>query len=468
MKTIAELRSELSQVLTDASDLCKAVKSSKGDTLRDFTSDEEKSHDEYLVRADELKTEIEKREATESRVAKTQEGLASLEGMQERKVTPAAGAVSDAPKTETREEAPKFEVRLRYGKLHAFKGNAAEERAYRAGRWVHGMLFGDQRSAEWCREQGIVDGYGLVRAAQAEGVNARGGALVPDEFSSAIIDLREDFGEFRKQTRIMPMASDTLIMPRRTGGPSATFFGENTELSEGNATWDNVQLVAKKLGILVKYSKEVAEDAFVDIADLLAQEIAYQFALKEDDCGFTGDGTSTDGGITGIVKKFEDDETLVGAVTAASGNDTFAEITNNDLTSVMGTLPKYARRNAKWYVSSQGKDLMMGRLQAAAGGNTIQTLNGDFGSSYLGAPVVEVQTLPTTTGDLSEKVMALYGDLSQSSTMGDRRDIRLQIANERYIEFDQVGIMATERFDIVNHDFGDTSEAGPIVALIGD
>ena len=35
-------------------------------------------------------------------------------------------------------------------------------------------------------------------------------------------------------------------------------------------------------------------------------------------------------------------------------------------------------------------------------------------------------------------------------------------------EYDQVGIKATERFDFVAHDLGDTSTAGPVVGLIGE
>ena len=32
---------------------------------------------------------------------------------------------------------------------------------------------------------------------------------------------------------------------------------------------------------------------------------------------------------------------------------------------------------------------------------------------------------------------------------------------------DQIGVRGTARFDIVNHDVGDTTNAGPIVALCG-
>ena len=48
-------------------------------------------------------------------------------------------------------------------------------------------------------------------------------------------------------------------------------------------------MTAKKLMVLTKYSNELNEDAVLNIGDDLAGEIAYAFALKEDQCGFTGD-----------------------------------------------------------------------------------------------------------------------------------------------------------------------------------
>jgi hypothetical protein len=50
-------------------------------------------------------------------------------------------------------------------------------------------------------------------------------------------------------------------------------------------------------------STELAEDAVISIADDLAQEMGYAFAVAEDAAGWTGDGTSTYGGISGVKTK---------------------------------------------------------------------------------------------------------------------------------------------------------------------
>jgi HK97 family phage major capsid protein len=76
--------------------------------------------------------------------------------------------------------------------------------------------------------------------------------------------------------------------------------------------------------------------------------------------------------------------------------------------------------------------------------------------------------LPTSTGTINGTAMAFFGDLSKSSALGDRRRLRIFRSEHRFMDTDQIGITGTERFDIVNHDVGSTTAAGPIVALIGN
>jgi hypothetical protein len=42
--------------------------------------------------------------------------------------------------------------------------------------------------------------------------------------------------------------------------------------------------------------------------------------------------------------------------------------------------------------------------------------------------------------------------------------VTIKRSDHRYFENDQIGLLGTERFDINNHDLGDTSNAGPLVA----
>jgi HK97 family phage major capsid protein len=389
------------------------------------------------------------------------------------------GRVTAADPPAPREPVVAASVRIpstarRSGVLKAFKGPEGEQRAYRAGLWARAAIFNDARAQQRCLDLGIrVD----LRNALGTTSNPDGGFLVADEMSQAIIDLREQYGVFRRNARVWPMGSDTLNIPRRSGGVTIAALGENpsSAYSQSAPTWNQVQLVAKKAGGLSLMSSEIAEDAVIDLADWLADEFAYAFALYEDQCAFIGDGTSTYMGIRGLGNLFTTTGgvgggQLVGAVDAASGHDTFAEIDASDLTKVMGTLPAYARMNAKWYCSAVCADTVFCRLAASAGGNTTQTLREGLGLSYLGHPIEISQVMPTSTGDLSDVPMLYFGDLRKSSALGDRRQVRVFPSEHRYMDTDQIGVRGTERFDIVHHDVGDTTtgNGGPIVALVGE
>jgi len=344
--------------------------------------------------------------------------------------------------------------------LRHFGGD--EQRAYRAGMWARAVVYQDGRAARWCND------HDLNMRALSEGVLTAGGALVPDEMAASIIDLREQFGAMRRLARVVPMGSDTLLMPRRTGSGSAAWTGENTTITQGNATFDQVQLVAKKLAGLTLISTELAEDAVIDVAAYLAEDFAQVFAESEDDAWLNGDGTSTYGGITGIRVKIIDGTHTAGAVDAASGIDTLAEITAADLDSVVAVLPAFALTNTQWLGSSPANALVFQALAAASGGTTMTERGGLRVSAYAGWPIQVSQKMPTSTGDLSNVAMILVGDFSRASTVGDRRGFRVQILTERYADQDSIGVKVTERIDIVNHDLGDNTTAGPVAALVGE
>jgi HK97 family phage major capsid protein len=380
------------------------------------------------------------------------------------------------PSTSTpadKEEHPRVTVpwarRTRHSTLKAFRGEHAEEHAYASGMWILATLFNRQDAQEFCVKNGIP----MIKNAALEGANTQGGFLVPEVLERTIIDLREEFGVLRQLARIYPMASDYQTIPRRAGGLTAVAIGEGQDITDSSKAWNNVALTARKWAVLAKYSSEIAEDAIISIAEDLAQEISYAFAVAEDAAGFIGDGSAAYHGITGVVTKFNNQvvagaSTFAGALDAASTHDQFFEIDAVDLAGLTAKLPKYALNRAGWICSQPCWSLVFQRLQAAAGGNSVMDLAGKMQYSFLGYPVIISQQMPTTTGDLSDKVMLLFGDFASAVCMGTRRGISLAVSDQRYFESDQLAIRGTERFDINVHDIGDTVTAGPLVALIGE
>lgn len=341
-----------------------------------------------------------------------------------------------------------------------------EEAAYRAGMWMAATIYNNEKAKRWCNERGI----DVTQRVMSGNTESGGGAIVPPEMEQAIIDLRVQYGVARRLARRRPMGSDSLNVPRRTGGVTAYFFDDasGTGPTANDKSWDNVGLNAKSVGALTKVGSSLVEDAVIDVVDDLANEFAYAFATKEDECFINGDGTSTYGGMNGLITKFNA-TAYAGRISLTSGNDTLAEVSATDLALVMAGVASFGKPGAKWLVSPTAKSLIFDRLMAAGGGNTIQTLANGVPPSYLGYEIAESESMPAGAAtDYSSSTMFMFGRFDLSSSFGDRRGIMIQVLRERYAELGQIGVMGTERFDLVNHDLGSTSAKGPISAGYGN
>lgn len=350
----------------------------------------------------------------------------------------------------------------------------AEEAAHRAGMWLAAAVYRKPWAIQYCKEHGVPmlmrDQETMQVRVMTENVLSAGGALVPIEMEAAIIMLRDSYGVARRLARNRAMQSDTLVIPRRTGGVTAYFFQDDdgSGITASDKGWDNVGLSAKKLGALTKVSKDLIEDAVISVVDDLAQEIAYAFAKKEDQCLIIGDGTSTYGGMTGINTKFEA-TAYASRIAAASGHDLPSEIDNADLTSAMGGVSQYAvGKGAVWLCSALIKSVIFGRLKATAGGNRVDTLGAEPDDQYLGYPIVTSEVMPSVTSTLNAKVIATFGRFDMAASIGTRRGIEMQTLVERYAELGLIGVLGTERFDMNVHDLGSTSVKGPVAAVYGN
>lgn len=336
-----------------------------------------------------------------------------------------------------------------------------EKEAYIAGLFYAAAIWGHEDARNKLDNMGI-------QMQQTVGDPTKGGFAVPEILESTIIRLVELYGVFRRFTRVMPMGPGTLSLPRRTSGITAYFTAELAAITESDFTGDNIVLTAQKLASLTRWSTELPEDASAQIGDLMTQEIATAFSLREDQVGFQGDGTATDGNITGL-------ETALLAssrVVTPAGETSFGAVTSTAFEEAVAKLPEFPGINAAWYCHKSVWANCMQRIALAAGGNTIQNWEAGMGPNFLGYPVRFAQVLPrglqgTAQADL--KGFCYFGDLAMSSTMGDKRGITISTdMGGKYFETDAIAVKGRERFDIKNHETGTataTDPAGPMIAL---
>jgi HK97 family phage major capsid protein len=347
------------------------------------------------------------------------------------------------------------------GMRKAFIGPDADARYERCGKWILASVYGRKNARDWCDRKGV-----SITKAQGDGIGASGGFLVPTELETAILDLRDSYGAFRRRALKWPMSSDSSVFPRRVGSAQAFFFGEGSTASGTSLQADAVNLTAKKLGALVTLSSELNEDAIVDVVDYIANELAWAFAVKEDDCAFNGDGTSAYGGIRGIGPTALDGNHGIAKVTAAVGHNTFLTLDTTDLAKLMGAVRASAMPRSAWYVSAQGFSQTFSRIAAATGSTLAETTEDGITTwAYNGFPVILTPKLPQSSGSLSGSMMLAFGDMYGTAVIGQRRGLTIAQSQDRYLENDQIAILATERFDAVIHDMGDNTTAGSMAAL---
>lgn len=366
-----------------------------------------------------------------------------------------------------------------------FKGDKAAERAYRFANWMLAGPLSEVRGGKgangahplviraetYCRDHGI-----LVRG-QVENINESGGYTVPHEFGNDLIDLREEYGVFRRNAKIVPMVSDSRSDPRRDGGLTAYWEDETDALVASQKAWSRVGLKAKKLTVLDRFSSEINEDSLVNMGDDLAGEIAYAFALKEDNAGFNGDGTSAHGGITGVTQKLKG---LSGTIANIAGlvvatgtgyGSSYGSIVLKDFNKTKAKLPAYAlNRGPKWYFHQSFWSEVVESLVLAVGGVTAMEVAAGMPPRLLGYPVVIAQVLPSVSA--VSQVVGLFGVLDLAARLGDRRQTTISLSDQVYWTTDEIGIKGTERLDIVVHDVGNADATaanrvpGPVVGLI--
>ncbi len=423
---------------------------------RDFTDDEQSRWDEIFA---ELGDETEKTGlyARLEKVERFQRQAAGLSAQRPTIQPQQAGPTNGAD--QVRITRPRFR-----GNLRAFANNEeGRDDAYRSGRFLMASLFGDDKSRDWCVQNGMT-----IRNAMSGSDVGKGGYLVPDEFSQAVIDLRESRGVFRRWSQVVPMGSDQMYVPRRSSGVTAYAVGENDTITASDMGLNQVELVAKKWAALTLYSSELNEDAFISLADTLAAEFAYAFADKEDESGFNGDGSNTYHGVVGVLGA-DATNNASSIYDAASGNTAFSTLDLADFEGALGQVPQYAIDDgrAAWFISRVGYYQSIDRLVAASGG--IATVDLGMGPMpvFKGLPVVFSQVMNATTGAQASTNICAVGNLALASKIGDRRQFSVATDESRYFEKDQIAIRGTTRTAVNVHDLGgiSTAAAGPIIVI---
>lgn len=420
MKNAKQLREEVGEILNK----CEALNEVCASEERDFSAEEQVQFDSWLAEVGNDGSNGEAKSGLYAKIDRAEkfEKLAAKKSV----------AAQEAPAAKADIKFPKA-----FGQLKAFKN---DKDAYECGLWFKANLLGDVKAKQQLSDMGS------IYAVQTEGTNTAGGHTVPDVWSSSIINVMETAGVAPKVVRRIQMTSDVLNVPKRTSGQTVYYPGEASAITASDKVYGTIALAAVKRAVLTQISNELIADSLINIVDDVASEAGHQLALNLDDEFINGDGTGTYGSITGLVS----DCGAAGTHDLAATNTSFADITLADVHTAMSLVAEkhwddsrmaFIMRRSTWASVIQ-------KLVYAAGGNTIDNLEGGSRLSLFGYPVHLTDKMPV---DGVSKFGLFFGNFYDAALMGQRKEVEFASSQDYGFNLDVLTIRALNRYDLNVH-----------------
>lgn len=122
----------------------------------------------------------------------------------------------------------------------------------------------------------------LAKALGASTMTA-GGALVPDQYSSEVIELLRPASVIsRMGPRIVPMPGGTLTMPKLAGGSQASYVGENQNAGKTEPNFGQLRLTARKMAAVVPISNDLIRFSSPSADTLVRDDLVAAMAERGD------------------------------------------------------------------------------------------------------------------------------------------------------------------------------------------
>lgn len=268
-----------------------------------------------------------------------------------------------------------------------------------------------------------------VSAALSVGTNTEGGFIVPESWATQLIKDLADENIMRQLGTVVSTASTTNL-PIVDDKGAAGWLAENAAYPESDIVFANMQLLAHKLGRIMKVSEELLEDETYNLLGEISLVFAETFGTAEETAMFTGDGT---GKPTGILTTA--DLGLTAALNTA--------ITLDELMDLQYSVKEKFRRNGTWTMRDSTAKLIR-KLKSSDGIPLWQpSLTAGQPDSFSGYALRTTDGMPAVAASASP---IAFGDFSYYR-IADRGGIFMQRLNETYAAEGGVGFRMRKRVD---------------------
>lgn len=242
------------------------------------------------------------------------------------------------------------------------------------------------------------------------------GYIVDRELNAEIQHLIEEYGVARREMTNLTLSKNSYLTNELVTDITVYWVDEGSAISSSQVVLGQNTLELKKLGVIASMTRELIEDGEIDLMSFVGRRVAEGFSEAEDEMAFNGDGTSTYGGFTGLLKKTN---TSVNIVTLT--DSTYSSLDFDDLLDMITATPNSARRNGKFYMHTSIMNMLRQKKKNSEANNyAFQEPSMSGPVTIWGKPVVEVEVMPELSETAVNTGFVIFGDLRSGCVFGQK------------------------------------------------
>lgn len=280
-----------------------------------------------------------------------------------------------------------------------------------------------------------------------------GGVLIPDGYSTEIINTNPQYGTARDLVGTYDMTRPKEFIPRFGNSVSFSKVAEGSASSETQPSFDGVYLESEEISGLVILPLRLMEQSPLNVADILFKDIDNAQREYEDRAFWLG----TDNW-AGLATKIG-----AGSRHTVSGLSSLASITPTDMMEFAAQLPDRVDRFADdigFYCHRSVDMLTFGRFVTQAGGATEDDLTQKPRPQFHGIDINHVNVLPSGRTFSSGTDYLYVGPTKRACKFGILQGSqRFAQSEQRYIEKRQWCAVVSVEIAVNCHEVNDTDDS---------
>lgn len=239
-----------------------------------------------------------------------------------------------------------------------------------------------------------------------------GGYVVDSELSAEIRHLITEYGVARREMTTVTLSKNSYKANSLATDVTVYWVDEGAAIGSTQVVLGQSTLELEKLGAIVTMTSELLEDEELDLMSFIGSRVAEGFAKAEDEAFFKGDGTSTYGGFTGLLKNTATNNVAITGTT-------FTSVDADDLIDMVDATPQGALSNSKYFLHRTIMSVIR-KLKATDGTYIYQAPSVSGPATIWGYPVVLVEAMPAAADTAVSTAFVLFGDMKKACIHGTK------------------------------------------------